>query len=70
MKPKFGTPEWDRALAEELVANLNRNVAKEPPLVPEPLTPAERARRRAEIAALRQRRADRERAAKAKKQRS
>lgn len=57
MKPKFGTPEWDRALAEELAANLNRNVAREVPLAPEPLTPAERARRRAEIAQLRQRRA-------------
>lgn len=64
MKPKFGTPEWDRALAGELAANLNRNVAKEPPLVPEPLTAAEHARRKAEIAAMRQRRADRERAAK------
>lgn len=59
-RPKFGTPEWDEALAQELVANLNRNVAKEPELVPEPLTPEEQARRRAEIAEHNRRRAERE----------
>lgn len=59
-RPKFGTPEWDKRLGEELVANLNRNVmreeeerAKNPKI-----TPQEQARRRAEIAAHNKARAD------------
>jgi hypothetical protein len=59
-KPKFGTPEWDAALAEELAANLNRNVLKEQPLPPEPLTGEERARRRAEVEAHEKARRERE----------
>lgn len=55
-KPRFGTPAWTKALGEELVANLNRNVRAEPPPEREALSPEEYARRKAEIEADRKRR--------------
>jgi hypothetical protein len=60
-KRDFESGEWGRKLAEELAKNLNKNVmeseGKRPPR--KPLSPEEKARRAAEIAADNAARADR-----------